>query len=161
MAQWLIVAIMKRALTAVAAAIVFASCGSDSDDRAVAPASSTPKQAHATATPQSADEEAVKKAAKKYIDGLVNEDFALACESRTKRDRAGLAKLAGTCERALEALVAEKPGIKTLFKDARPGPVQVTGNTAEVEILQSGQKNSENTLTALKENGRWGLRSDP
>jgi hypothetical protein len=150
---------VKLALTAVAAAIVLASCGSDNDDKAAAPTSSTPKHAEATATPRSADEKAVAKAAQKYIDGLVSRDFALACESRTKRDKASLAKVAGTCERALEAIVAEKPGLRTLLKDAHPGKVTVTGNTAKVEILQPGQKTSENTFAALKENGRWGLRS--
>jgi hypothetical protein len=149
---------MRHAFMAIAAATVLASCGSDGDEKTDGPKASTPQQ-EAAAAPRSADEEAVTKAAQKYIEGLVDEDFALACESRTRSDRAGLAKVAGTCEKAFAAIVADKPGLKTLFKDARPGDVTVTGNTATVEVLQPGQKTSEMTLAAVRENGRWGLRS--
>lgn len=159
---------MRGTLTLLAA-LVLAACGSDSESekKAAAPASSTAEQSttstaeqpEASSRSRSADEEKVAKIAQQYMDGMVNEDFKASCEARTKEEQAFFAKEAGSCERAFEAIVRSKPGIKTLFKDAKIGDVRVKGDTAEADVLQPEQSEPAVSFLAKKENGRWGLVS--
>jgi uncharacterized protein (DUF433 family) len=127
----------------LAAGLLLGGCGGD-DDGARGP------EAGATA-----DSRAVEALAQRYIAALAAGDQRAACATRARRDRLGLARRAGTCERAFSAIMATTD-FEPLW-DARIRTATVRGDRASVTYEAPGDAGGPGRLLAIKDGGRWGL----
>ena len=125
-------------------------CGSDEKEKDGATA------AKASLSPEAQEAATVSL---RYLEAVVAEDWEAACETRSQRERKDLARLGGSCERALAAAFEGK-SVK-LFADARVGEVRIKSEKAGVDIVQPGQAEPVLTLVAVRDRGRWRLEDVP
>jgi hypothetical protein len=130
----------------LAAGLWLAACGGDGDDGDDAARQAT------------ADARAVERLAERYVAALAAGDERAACATRTRRDRLGMARRAGSCARAFSALMATTEF--ELLQDARIGAVTVRGDRATVSYVLPGDDGPDGRLLAIKEGGRWGLTEE-
>src|SRR5919106_4433982 len=109
-------------------------------------------------TGRTADSRAVEALAERYVAALAAGDERAACATRGRRERLGLARSAGSCERAFSAIMATTEF--ELLKDARIGAATVRGDRASVTYRLPGDDGPDDRLLAIKESGRWGLIGD-
>ena len=127
-----------------------AGCGSDDNDT----------RGTTTASPSLSSEKREAAAiSRRYLEAVVARDWGTACETRTRRERKDLARLGGTCERALAAAFEGK-SVK-FFQGARVGDVRIEHDKAGVDIVQPGQTEPVLTLVAVRDAGRWRLEDVP
>ena len=107
---------------------------------------------------RTADSRAVEALAERYVAALAAGDERAACATRARRDRLGLARSAGSCERAFSAIMATTEF--ELLEDARIGAATVRGDRASVTYRLPGDDGPDDRLLAIKESGRWGLIDD-
>jgi hypothetical protein len=145
---------MRHAL-AVALCALLAGCGNESDSENTAAKNDGPPPSH------SGEQAEIAGVAERYLSAFSDEDWATVCETRSKKDRDAMAQLAGSCERAFEAVAKSKPGATEFFADARAGEVRIRGDRADVDILQPGQTKAAMALVAVKRDGAWLLEDVP
>jgi hypothetical protein len=126
------------------AGLLLGACGGDDDGAGGPEAGGT------------ADSRAVEALAQRCFAALAAGDQRAACATRARRDRLGLARRAGTCERAFSAIMATKDF--ELLWDARIRTATVRGDRASVTYEVPGDPGGR--LLAVKEGGRWGLIGD-
>jgi hypothetical protein len=127
----------------LAAGLWLTACGGERDD------------GDGAARQATADERAVEALAERYTAALASGDERKACATRARQDRLGLARSAGSCERAFSTLMAT-----TEFEPlqhARVDTVTVRGDRASVTFDLPEEKGGDGRLLAIKEGGRWGL----
>ena len=165
---------MRRAaacLLAGLAAAAAAGCGGGGDapsDPPTSSASTASSSSTATATPSNPgappglrqDEQAAADVATRYLEAFTRGDARALCATRTPADRQGFAETAGTCERGFEVVIAERPGVKVLLRDARVGAVRVRGRNAEIDVVQPEQSKPLLTLLGQRVDGEWLLYSE-
>jgi hypothetical protein len=140
-----------RALAGVTLLLLWAGCGGSSTE---GDADAEPKP---TGTARSSAEEEVAAIAERYMRAVAAQDWAAACDTRSRRERRSLARTGGTCERTLEAVFRGKP--VDLFKDAKARDVRIRGEIAGVDMHQPGQAQPAATLAAVLDvDGRWRLQ---
>jgi hypothetical protein len=103
-------------------------------------------------------EKAPAELALRYFDAVVAKDWEAACATRSKAERAGMARVAGSCAKGFAALFEDKP--VNLFKGIEARVVTIRGDTASVEIAQPGQPTLDK-VTAVREGGVWRLEDVP
>jgi hypothetical protein len=128
------------------AGLWLAACGGDGDDGDGAAGQAT------------ADARAVERLAERYVAALAAGDEQAACATRARRDRLGMARSAGSCERAFSALMATTEFAS--LEQARIGAVTVRGDRATVSYALPGDDGPDGRLLAIKEGGRWGLTEE-
>jgi len=121
-------------------------CGGEGDDRDGA----SRQEAGTTA-----DSRAVEALAERYFAALAAGDERKACATRARGDRLGMARSAGSCERAFSALMATTEF--DLLRNAQVGTVTVRGDRASVSYDLPGDDGPDGNLLAIKDGGRWGL----
>jgi hypothetical protein len=135
----------------LAAGLWLTACGGEGDDD---------DGATRQETGTTADSHAVEALAERYFAALTAGDERTACATRARRDRLGLARTAGSCERAFRALMATTEF--DLLRNAQVGTVTVRGDRASVSYDLPGDDlpgddGPDSNLLAIKEGGRWGL----
>jgi hypothetical protein len=88
-----------------------------------------------------------------YLHALSKQDWAGACATRLRAERAKLAKKSGSCERGLEAIFAKEP--LQLLGTATTRDLRKRGGTIAVDIAQPGQTQLVMTLFLQREDGLW------
>lgn len=110
------------------------------------------------------DAEAITRVANKYVNALAAGDGRAACQTRSRAERRGLARLSGSCAKSFEAIEqAGKPGAAgVVFRQARAraAAIEIRGNRARVPIFRPGQERPTVVLKAQREKGRWLLISE-
>ena len=144
-----------RYAPAVALCALLAGCGSESASENIASKNDGPPPSH------SGEQAEIAGVAERYLSAFSDEDWETVCETRSKKDRDELARLAGSCERAFEAVAKSKPVATEIFADARAGEVRISGDRADVDIVQPGQSEAATTLVAIKRDGAWLLEDVP
>ena len=136
------------AAIAVALGLVLAGCSENAVDdsaRGVKPSPAAPDL-------DPAEQEAADVALR-YIHAVAEEDWEAACATRTQEERAGMARLGGSCARGFEAIFKGKP--TTIFATIEAGDVRIKGDIAGVDLVQPGQTEPAVTLGVVRENGEW------
>jgi hypothetical protein len=135
-------------------ALLVVGCGSgDKETNGSSTSSSAP------ANSRSATEQEAVEVALRYVRAVVARDFDSACATRTEKEQRELARLGGSCERALQAALGDKA--VELFDGVRAGDVRIEGDRAGVDILQPQQSKPVATLVAVRDHGRWRLEDVP
>jgi hypothetical protein len=89
----------------------------------------------------------------RYVRALAAKDWAGVCATWMKAQRDEVARLAGTCERAMEKMFANQP--VDLFATVTVGDIRERGNTIAVDVVQPGQSAPAGTFTLRKEGSDW------
>jgi hypothetical protein len=134
---------------ALVAAAVFAAltgCGGSDETAASKPA------ATASSSPAT-DEQAAADVALRYAQAIADKDWEAVCSTRTQAERDEFARTAGSCSRAFELILKDKP--TELFGTVKAGEVRIRGNVAGIDLLQPGQTEPVTTLGAVKQHGQW------
>ena len=126
--------------------VVLAGCGGDDKP------AGTPEKS-------SADQNAVRAVAQRYLDAVADKNWKAVCATRAAAERAELAKAAGSCEKAFAALLGKQP--VALFAGAKAASVRIKGDLAGVDISPTGQKKQFLALAAVREDGGWKLKDVP
>ena len=126
-------------------------CGESKETTASKPAATAQKSAP-TPVPAS-DEQAAADVALRYAHAIAGEDWAAVCETRTEAERKSFARDAGSCPRAFELILKDKP--TEAFALVKAGDVRIRGNVAGIDLIQPGQTEPVTTLGAVKRHGEW------
>jgi hypothetical protein len=159
---------MRRALlvtTFAVAVTALSACGGGSKTSSANVASTTAESTASTSPPRfaTATEQEVAALAERYVHGLASGDYEAACATRSTAGQAELARLGGSCARAIRAEVQAKGGTAgaRLFAETTAGSVSVHGNKAAIGIVQPGQTHPALILVASHERVGWRLIEAP
>jgi len=141
-----------HAWVAAAAVAALTGCGGSDEKTARKPAA-TAQTSAPDIKPAATDEQAAADVALRYAHAIGEKDWEAVCATRTEAERKSFARDAGTCPRAFELILKDKP--TELFATVKAGEVRIRGNVAGIDLLQPGQTKPVTTLGAVKQGGKW------
>jgi hypothetical protein len=149
-----------RACLVVGLCVALAGCGGGGSDETTASKPAATATAHTSAPdvkPASLapDEQPVADVALRYVHAIAGKDWESACETRSTREQAQFAQMAGSCARMFETMFKGKA--MELFATVQASEVRIKGNLAGVDLVQPGQTKPVMTLSAVKRHGEWVL----
>jgi hypothetical protein len=137
-----------HALVAGVLVAAVAGCGGSEEKPAATAQTSAPD-----VKPAAPDEQAAADVALRYAHAIADKDWEAVCATRTQAERDDFAQTAGSCSRAFELILKDKP--TELFGTVKAGEVRIRGNVAGIDLLQPGQTKPVTTLGAVKQHGEW------
>jgi hypothetical protein len=150
--------VVRALVIVVVGAIGIAACGESSKT-----ATSTGATGASTSSAKfrTTAEQEVAALANKYVHGLVIDDYAAICATRSAAEQAALTQAGGgSCARALRAAFMAKGSqamARAGFKGVTAGSVVVHGNKAGVAMVEPGQTRPALRLAAVREHDGWRL----
>lgn len=152
-----------RSPMAIAAVVFLASgqsaCGVSSPD------TRDPRQTASTALAAGAagnsEANVVRDVTYAYFEGLARRDWKAVCATRPPAERVQLAKVAGTCPKAFEAIARKTPGLVEEGGRVTLAGVRIRGNVAGIDVIHSGLKSDDYKMAATKVGGRWYVTTIP
>jgi hypothetical protein len=88
-----------------------------------------------------------------YVRSLAVKDWPAVCATWMKSQRDEMARIAGTCERAMETMFAKQP--VEIFATVMVRDVRKRADTIAVDVVQPGQTTPVGTFTLRKEGSDW------
>jgi hypothetical protein len=112
-----------------------------------------------TADTDSSDRALITATVQRYNDAINRKDWTTACVTRTVQDRAAMARLAGSCEKAFASIFEKSPPLpKQEVFDLRVRGDQATYRTKPVAAAVDRSSPLQDQLLALKQDGEWRLQ---